>query len=245
MRGYLPALAISALLASSSVYAQSTPNVVIMLADNVGYDDLGPYGAGEVRGMPTPQIDQFASEGLRLTQFLCEPGCTPSRAALLLGRYSPRAGLGSIIIGGTPNTLQAKEVTMAQLFKSKGYDTAITGKWHLGSEEQSLPTNHGFDEYAVGVIETTDGTLYREAMQRDGLPDDVIAKRVPRIRPHDAQAEASARIYDRLSPPDRGGYREIFGRLYQARSGVEETLLSLCRLYQHTLPVSCRPGIRR
>jgi arylsulfatase A-like enzyme len=186
MKGYLPALAISALLASSSVYAQSAPNVVIMLADNVGYDDLGPYGAGEVRGMPTPHIDQFANEGLRLTQFLCEPGCTPSRAALLLGRYSPRAGLGSIIIGGTPNTLQAKEVTMAQLFKSKGYDTAITGKWHLGSEEQSLPTNHGFDEYAVGVIETTDGTLYREAMQRDGLPEDVIAKRVPYIYESDA-----------------------------------------------------------
>ena len=185
--GYLPALAISALLASSSVFAQSAPNVVIMLADNVGYDDLGPYGAGEVRGMPTPHIDQFANEGLRLTQFLCEPGCSPSRAALLLGRYSPRAGLGSIIIGGTPNTLQAKEVTMAQLFRSKGYDTAITGKWHLGSEEQSLPTNHGFDEYGVGIIETTNGVLYREAMQRDGLPEDVIAKRVPYIYESDLQ----------------------------------------------------------
>jgi len=176
MRRYLRALMVSTVLASSSAYAQSTPNVVIMLGDNVG-----AYGAGEVRGMPTPRIDQFASEGLRLTQFLCEPGCTPSRAALLTGRYSPRAGLGNIIIGGTPNTLQAKEETMAELFKSKGYDTAITGKWHLGSEEQSLPINHGFDEYAVGVLETTDGTLYREAMQRDGLPENVIAKRVPYI----------------------------------------------------------------
>lgn len=181
MRRYLRALMVSTVLASSSAYAQSTPNVVIMLGDNVGYGDVGAYGAGEVRGMPTPRIDQFASEGLRLTQFLCEPGCTPSRAALLTGRYSPRAGLGNIIIGGTPNTLQAKEVTMAELFKEKGYDTAITGKWHLGSEEQSLPINHGFDEYAVGVLETTDGTLYREAMQRDGLPENVIAKRVPYI----------------------------------------------------------------
>lgn len=180
MRGFLPALAISALLASSSAYAQSAPNVVIMLADNVGYDDLGPYGAG-VRNMPTPHIDQFASEGLRLTQFFCEPGCTPSRAGFLLGRYSSRAGPGSIIIGGTPNTLQAKEVTMAQLFKSKGYDTAITREWHLGSEEQSLSTNHGFDEYGVGVIETTDGVPYLEATQRDRLPEDAIAKRVPYI----------------------------------------------------------------
>jgi arylsulfatase A-like enzyme len=172
----------------------NTPNVVIMLADNIGYGDIGAYGAGEVRGMPTPHLDQLAGEGLRLTQFLCEPGCTPSRAALLLGRYSPRAGLGSIIIGGTPNTLQAKEVTLAQLFKSKGYDTAITGKWHLGSEEQSLPINHGFDEYAVGVIETTDGTMYRESMQRSGVPDDVIAKGVPYIYESDPATHKLKRV---------------------------------------------------
>ena len=63
-----------------------------MLADNVGYGDIGAYGAGEVRGMPTPRIDQLASEGLRLTQFLVEPGCTPSRAALMTGRYSRACG---------------------------------------------------------------------------------------------------------------------------------------------------------
>ena len=73
-------------------HAQDRPNVVIMLADNVGYGDIGAYGAGEVRGMPTPRIDQLASQGLRLTQFLVEPGCTPSRAALMTGRYPQRAG---------------------------------------------------------------------------------------------------------------------------------------------------------
>ncbi len=72
-------------IASKATAADAKPNVVIMLADNMGYGDLGCYGSGgEIRGMPTPRIDELASEGLRPSQFLCEPGCTPSRAALLL-----------------------------------------------------------------------------------------------------------------------------------------------------------------
>jgi Sulfatase len=63
-------------------------NVVFILADNVGYGDLGPYGSGDLRGAPTPRLDQLAREGLRLTQFLVEPACTPSRAALMTGQYS-------------------------------------------------------------------------------------------------------------------------------------------------------------
>src|SRR5271169_7200685 len=93
---------------AGSANAQDKPNVVIMLSDNVGYGDIGAYGAGEIRGMPTPRIDQLANEGLRLTLFFVEPACTPSRAALMTGRYSQRLGLSTIIIGGTPNTLQAK-----------------------------------------------------------------------------------------------------------------------------------------
>ena len=98
----------------------SQPNVVIMLSDNMGYGDLGIYGSGgELRGMPTPRIDQLASEGMMLTQFFVEPGCTPTRAALLTGRYSQRAGLGSIIIAGTPSTLQDSEVTHGRAFQIK------------------------------------------------------------------------------------------------------------------------------
>jgi arylsulfatase len=123
------------------------PNVIFILADNVGYGDMGCYGGGELRGAPTPNIDRIASEGLRLTQYLVEPACTPSRCALMTGRYSIREGLSLIIVPGTPSTLSAKSVTMAQLFKSQGYATAIFGKWHLGSEPQSLPTAHGFDEF--------------------------------------------------------------------------------------------------
>ena len=82
-------------VAGTPAAAQQTqkPNVVFILADNVGYGDLGPYGGGELRGAPTPRIDQLAREGLRLTQFLVEPACTPSRAALMTGQYSIRNGL--------------------------------------------------------------------------------------------------------------------------------------------------------
>ena len=123
------------------------PNVVFILADNVGYGDMGPYGGGELRGMPTPRTDQLAREGLRLTQFLVEPGCTPSRAALMTGQYSIRNGLSLIGFPGGPNTLSAKAYTMGQLFKDVGYATALFGKWHLGEDPQSLPTMHGFDEF--------------------------------------------------------------------------------------------------
>jgi arylsulfatase len=95
--------------------------------------------------------------------------------------------LGSIIVAGTPNTLLAEEITMAELFKSRGYATAMTGKWHLGSEEQSLPTNQGFDEYRVGVLETTDSTLYRPNMLRAGFPPSVIDAIAPKIWEGDAK----------------------------------------------------------
>ncbi len=164
------------------------PNVVLMVGDNVGYGDIGAFQGGEIRGMPTPRIDGLASQGLTLTQFLTEPGCTPSRAGLMLGRYAHRSGLGSIIAGGTPNTLQAEEITLGELFKTAGYATAITGKWHLGAEQQSLPINQGFDEYQVGVLETTDGTLYRPNMERAGLPAAVIDAAAPQIWEGDSKS---------------------------------------------------------
>ena len=97
--------------------------------------------------MPTPIADQLAREGMMLTQFLVEPSCTPSRAALMTGQYSIRNGLSLFIIPGTPNTLPGTAYTMGQMFKDAGYATAIFGKWHLGIEPQSLPTAHGFDTF--------------------------------------------------------------------------------------------------
>jgi arylsulfatase len=174
-------LLLALMVSAGAVFAQDKPNVVFMLADNVGYGDIGCFQGGEMRGMPTPRIDKLASEGLTLTQFLTEPGCTPSRAGLITGRYAHRNGLGSIIVEGTPSTLLDEEITMAELFKSVGYNTAMTGKWHLGGEEQSQPVNQGFDEWRVGVEGSSDGTLYRGHMERAGLPEQLIAKSAPQV----------------------------------------------------------------
>jgi len=177
---------------------RTRPNVVLMLADNLGYGDVGVYGAGEVRGMPTPNIDRLAGEGLRFTQFLVEPGCTPSRAGLMTGRYSIRVGLSKIILRGTANTLQAEELTLGEVFKSKGYDTAYMGKWHLGSEKQSQPQNQGFDEWRHGFFGTTEATIYTESIERTKSPEkwkalipQIVEAEQPRgelkeIRPYDS-----------------------------------------------------------
>lgn len=153
---------------TTPIAADKKPNVVFILADNVGYGDLGSYGGGKLRGAPTPRLDQLAQQGLRLTQFLVEPACTPSRAALMTGQYSIRNGLSLISVPGSVNTLSARAFTMGELFKGLGYGTAIFAKWHLGEELQSLPTSHGFDEFwgippdtswdsatCVGTIELT------------------------------------------------------------------------------------------
>jgi arylsulfatase A-like enzyme len=146
--------------------AQQRPNVVFILADNVGYGDIGAYGGGELRGAPTPRIDQLAREGLRLTQYLVEPACTPSRAALMTGQYSIRNGLSLIAIEGTPYTLPARAFTMGELFNGAGYATAIFGKWHLGSAPQSLPTAHGFDEfYGIPPDISWDAATYVDTME--------------------------------------------------------------------------------
>jgi arylsulfatase A-like enzyme len=164
----------------------SKPNVVFILADNVGYGDLGPYGGGELRGAPTPRIDQLAREGLRLTQFLVEPACTPSRVALMTGQYSIRNGLSLIIIpGGGPNTLSARAITMGQLFKGAGYSTAIFGKWHLGKEPQSLPTAHGFDEfYGIPPDLSWDSATYVDSIELTHSipePPEVLLEKGPHI----------------------------------------------------------------
>lgn len=115
----LLALVAAVTVAGTPAGAQQTqkPNVVFILADNVGYGDLGAYGGGELRGAPTPTIDQLAREGLRLTQFLVEPACTPSRAALMTGQYSIRSGLSLIAIEGSPNTLSAQPSLWARRSK--------------------------------------------------------------------------------------------------------------------------------
>ena len=172
----------------------ATPNVVFILADNVGYGDLGSYGGGELRGAPTPRLDQMAREGLRLTQFLVEPACTPSRAALMTSQYSIRNGLSLICVPGSENSLSASAVTMAQMFKDVGYSTAIYGKWHLGGEPQSLPTAHGFDEfYGIPPDTSWDSCTYVDSISVthtiEAPRDAMLAK-----GPHIVESEAGGAL---------------------------------------------------
>jgi len=181
----LAALVFMALATQAVAQQPQKPNIVFILADNVGYGDLGSYGGGELRGAPTPRLDQLAREGLRLTQFLVEPACTPSRAALMTGQYSIRNGLSLIAIEGSPYTLPARAFTMGELFKSVNYATAIFGKWHLGGAPQSLPSAHGFDEfYGIPPDISWDAATYVATMELTGsvsAPHAALLARGPQI----------------------------------------------------------------
>ena len=170
---------------TAAIAAEKKPNVVFILADNVGYGDIGPYGGGELRGAPTPRLDELAKQGLRLTQYLVEPACTPSRAALMTGQYSIRSGLSLIIVPGSPNTLPGRAFTMGEMFKGAGYATAIFGKWHLGKEPQSLPTAHGFDEfYGIPPDTSWDSSTYVTTVELTHsieAPPEVLLAKGPQI----------------------------------------------------------------
>src|SRR5215468_10158557 len=139
MRRFL--LAACALCAASPVAAAELPNVVIILADDLGYGDLGCYGHPTIR---TPNLDRMAAEGMRFTSFYAAAEvCTPSRAALLTGRWPLRNGMCSntrrVLFPDSAGGLPESEITLAEGLKTKGYATACIGKWHLGHRTQYLP----------------------------------------------------------------------------------------------------------
>ena len=144
---------------TNSVAAGKKPNIVFIFTDNLGYGELGVYGGGILRGAPTPRIDKLASEGTRLLNFNVEAQCTPSRSALMTGRFSIRSGTYEVPIGGIPDGLTLWEVTIAELLSAQGYATGMWGKWHLGSAEERFPTHHGFDEW-YGIPRTYDEAMW-------------------------------------------------------------------------------------
>jgi arylsulfatase A-like enzyme len=128
------------------------PNMLFVLADNLGYGELGVYA-------PTPRIDKLANEGLRLTNMNMEAQCTPSRSAILTGRYAIRSGTHSVPFGGVVDGLTQWEVTMAESLSAAGYATALYGKWHFGSHDGRLPNDQGFDEW-YGIPRTTNEAMW-------------------------------------------------------------------------------------
>ena len=158
--GLLAGLILS--LSAGIVQAADKPNIIFVLVDNLGYGELGVYGGGALRGAPTPRIDALAGEGMRLTNFNVESQCTPSRSAIMTGRYAIRSGTHSVPIGGGLDGLTQWEVTIAELLSQAGYATGHFGKWHLGSSEGRLPTNQGFDEW-YGISQTTDEAYWPDS----------------------------------------------------------------------------------
>jgi arylsulfatase len=122
------------------------PNIILIVSDDTGFGDLGPYGGGEGRGMPTPNIDRLAKEGTTLFSFYAQPSCTPGRAAMQTGRIPNRSGMTTVAFQGQGGGLPAAEWTLASVLKTGGYNTFFTGKWHLGEDDYALPNAQGYDE---------------------------------------------------------------------------------------------------
>jgi arylsulfatase len=122
------------------------PNIILIVSDDFGYGDAGCYLGGEARGMPTPNIDRLANEGMMFTSFYAQPSCTPGRAAMQTGRIPNRSGMTTVAFQGQGGGLPAAEWTLASVLKTGGYKTFFAGKWHLGEADFALPNAQGYDE---------------------------------------------------------------------------------------------------
>lgn len=127
-----------------SALAAEKPNVVIIFIDDMGYADIGPFGATKQK---TPNLDRMAKEGMKLTSFYAAPVCSVSRAQLLTGCYGPRISVPGVYFPGDAAGLNPAEITIAERLKEQGYATQCVGKWHVGDQAEFLPTKQGFDHY--------------------------------------------------------------------------------------------------
>jgi arylsulfatase A-like enzyme len=196
------------------------PNVVLIITDDVGYSDFGSYGARDIK---TPHIDRLAREGIRLTDFYAAPQCTPTRAALITGRYQQRIGLEralSTAPEGLQSGLPVSGKSLPQLLKNHGYATGLIGKWHLGFKPEFGPNAHGFDYFfgfLAGYIDfythtrgDGDDDLYENTapIKQDGYMTDLITARAVRFIEQQAQRPFFLEVaYNAahwpFQPPDR------------------------------------------
>lgn len=150
---------------TTTTQSEQQPNFIILLVDDLGYNDVGCYGSSLIK---TPRIDQMASEGARYMDFYTAPSCTPTRAALMTGSHAPRVGFGDnlqnvhgkfspsqVVHPDSPYGLNPDEITLPEILKTAGYSTGMVGKWHLGDAEKFNPVHHGFD-YFFGVPYSND-----------------------------------------------------------------------------------------
>ncbi len=152
----------------SNSLALEVPNIVLIFIDDMGYADIGPFGNTEVR---TPNLDQFAAEGMKFTSFYATPVCSMSRACLMTGCYNARVSIPGVLFPRDNIGLHPNELTLAEVVKQKGYATCAIGKWHLGHYPEFLPTRQGFDHY-FGLPYSNDMRGGRKDMPSLPLYDD-------------------------------------------------------------------------
>jgi arylsulfatase A len=183
-------MALTIISAACIATEAAQPNVIVIMADDQGYQDLGCFGSPKIK---TPHIDRMAKEGMRFTDFYSGASvCTPSRAALLTGCYASRVGNLGVLFPRDNRGLNPSEITIAEMLKTKGYATACFGKWHLGHHKQFLPTSQGFDTY-FGVPYSNDMTIdtkqplannvvLREGVTLENIKNHVKKNLVPLMR---------------------------------------------------------------
>ena len=185
IKSYVGIVIAAASICAAAVAKAEHPNIVVVFNDDQGYQDLGCFGSPNIK---TPRVDQMAAEGMKFTSFMVASSvCSPSRAALLTGCYPNRVGVPSVLFpdrgkGGLP----PEHVTIAEMLKSVGYNTAAVGKWHLGDELKYLPTNQGFDSYygipysndmfPASTMKYADSCLFREGQSHETLKEAFAGK---------------------------------------------------------------------
>lgn len=141
-------------------------NIIVIVADDLGYNDLGCFGGESV----TPNIDRLAETGMKFTTFYASPICSPSRASLLTGCYPQRVGISSVVSSKSLTGIHPREKLLPEILKDQGYHTALFGKWHLGSQKIFFPQNHGFDEFFGTLASNDDGIDMSLDARRYGQP---------------------------------------------------------------------------
>jgi arylsulfatase A len=161
-------LALFAVCSTAWAKRPGPPNIVVIFMDDMGYADIGPFGA---TGYKTPHLDRMAAEGMRFTDFVVSTAvCSASRSALMTGCYHTRVSIHGALGPKATHGINAKEVTLAEICKQKGYATAIYGKWHLGHHPKFLPLQHGFDEY-FGLPYSNDMWPYHPRVAHLSMPE--------------------------------------------------------------------------
>lgn len=193
------------------------PNILVLLVDDMGWGDIGANGGGVVIGAPTPNIDKLAQDGLRLTSVYAQSTCTPSRAALMTGRFPSRTGLTRPLMAGEALSVNpwSDEDTAARLLSAAGYRTALSGKWHLGEAEGTRPHEVGYDEYlgilgvASEMTQAIDARIYpdlvlrperREALRKLAIPEVTTGKK----------ASAAQTVKEIKTPEEMGTIDQMF-----------------------------------